>query len=120
MHHRIIFKEPQHVSKRVDQSQGSDIGRIAQSFLRHGRDIGILDGGVGDFSWLEDCCEFIETRVGHSGNTNLHRSRAQSGFRFAPVRIVNRDVLPTCGSPMMAVLIWLVSRSCSGCWVPLV
>ena len=105
----IVLKQPQHVRKSVHHPQAGDIAGIAQALFRQ--------AGISTYSTAA-CVSLF-------GSNNLaSASRRASGTLAtpiraevdpmraswcAPVRMVNKDVLPVMGRPMMAVFIMEVT-----------
>ena len=106
MRDRVVFKSAQHVNQRVHIAQAGQEGRLLERLLPDGRNIHILHRRVGCLLRRVKLRELVEPLVGHSAP----RRYAPGGewprsSSLALVRILNNDVLPTCGRPMMPVFI---------------
>ena len=105
--HGVVVEEAQHVGEGVDHAQAGQIAAgVAQSLLRDGGHVQVLDRGVGDLGRLEQLAPARPGARRAPWRCRCARRWSRCGVSWCtPVRIVNRDVLPTMGRPMMAVFI---------------
>ena len=104
--HGLVREQAQHVREGVHHAQAGQVAGVAQVLLRDGRHVHVFHGGVRD-SWA--------ARRAAPARPGARRARVATPVRAAvepmrvswwtPVRIVNREVLPTMGRPIMAVFI---------------
>ena len=103
----VVFKGAQHVGEGVDLAQVADVGGLLQRFLADGADVDVLDGGVGELLGVVEGGQAVQAVVGNLGDADVRLARIGQACAesAALVSMRNRDVLPTCGRPMMPVFI---------------
>ena len=114
--HRVVLEQAQHVRQGVHHAQAGQVAGIAQRSpsrstgkSRYSTVACVILGGSNSFG------QRVQARVGHLGHADarLQSSRCASSS-CTPVRIVNREVLPTMGRPIMAVFIMVAKSVYSG------
>ena len=92
-----IFEYADHVGQCIDLSEMTDVAAFLQRLLSDGADVDVFDGCVRQLFGVVECRQFVETIVGHLGDSDvgLARIRVACADKCAFVRIRNRDVLPT-------------------------
>ena len=105
MRHRRIFKQPHHVRQRIRLAQRHQRRRIFLAILLQPADIHVLDRRVRHFLRLERLRQLRHPRVRHSRDSQMHLLGALRASTFAPVKIRNKLVFPTCGNPIIPVCI---------------
>ena len=102
----LVFEQAQHVGEGVPHAQAGQVAGIAQALPGDRRHVHVFDRGVRDLGRLEEAAERFQARVGNFGDAGARGGGTDARFWWTPVRMVNREVLPTMGKPIMAVFIW--------------
>ena len=116
MRNRIVFKSAQNVNERIHLAEMADVGGLFQRVLANGAYVHVLDRGMGQFLGMVEGGKLVEALVGDFGDSDVGFARVGIGLlgESGPwSEFRNRDVLPTCGRPMMPVFILSLSSQFS-------
>ncbi len=67
----IVFEGADHVGECIDVSEMADVSAFLQCLLSNGAHVDVFDGSVRQLFGVIVCRQFVETIVGHLGDTDV-------------------------------------------------